>query len=123
MTLQNEPTGEPGGPGREPRPRNTTAQLKGDIDSGREGDKIGGFDPAASPLGTDEEASGVRPDPALVARDRRQEDATRASTAHENAASPELQPDGQGVRTPYVIPILIGVAAAVVLAVIVAALL
>jgi hypothetical protein len=119
MTLHDQPAG---GPRDGPRPRNTTARLKGDIDSGRDGDKSGGFDPAASPLGTDEEASGVRPDPALVARDRRQEDAVAGSSARENAASPELKPDGQGVRTPYLVPILIGVAAAIVVALIVAAL-
>lgn len=109
MTLQNEPNGAPAR-------RATAAELKGDIDSGREGDKVGGFDPAASPLGTDEEASGVRPEPDLVARDIRQEDAATKSSAHENAASPELQPDGQGAKTPYAVPILIGVAAAAVVA-------
>lgn len=36
----------------------TTAQLKGDIDSGRTGDKTEVFDPGLSPLGTDDEAAG-----------------------------------------------------------------
>lgn len=119
MTLHNDPGQDPRGA---PRRRANPAQLKGDIDAGREGDKVGGFDPAASPLGTDEEASGVQPAPDLVARDIRQEDTAPTRSAHENAASPELQPDGEGVRTPYLIPILIGVAAALVLAVIVAVL-
>jgi hypothetical protein len=37
----------------------TSAQLKGDIDSGRTGDKVGVFDPGLSPLGTDDEAAGT----------------------------------------------------------------
>jgi hypothetical protein len=39
----------------------TTAQLKGDIDSGRTGDKTEVFDPGLSPLGTDDEAAGTPP--------------------------------------------------------------
>jgi hypothetical protein len=37
----------------------TTEQLRADIDSGRTGDKVPGLDPAAAPLGTDEEAAGT----------------------------------------------------------------
>ena len=44
----------------------TTAQLKGDIDSGRTGDKIGVYDPGLSPLGTDDEAAGRPPEPQRV---------------------------------------------------------
>jgi hypothetical protein len=33
-------------------------RLKAAIDSGRTGDKVPGFDPAAAPLGTDEKAAG-----------------------------------------------------------------
>jgi hypothetical protein len=39
----------------------TSAQLKGDIDSGRTGDKVEVFDPGLSPLGTDDEAAGHPP--------------------------------------------------------------
>lgn len=40
----------------------TTSRLKKDIDTGQTGDKIPqGFDPGLAPLGTDDEASGVRP--------------------------------------------------------------
>ena len=35
------------------------SRLKNDINSGRTGDKIPAFDPAAAPLGTDEEAAGT----------------------------------------------------------------
>lgn len=40
----------------------TTAQLKHDIDSGLTQDKVAMFDPAASPLGTDDEAGGAPAD-------------------------------------------------------------
>jgi hypothetical protein len=43
-----------------------TERLRHDIDSGRTGDKIDWPDPAAAPLGTDEEAAGT-PVPSLVA--------------------------------------------------------
>ncbi|MGO4524599.1 hypothetical protein AB4097_06995 [Microvirga sp. 2MCAF35] len=55
----------------------TTAQLKGDIDSGRTGDKIRAFDPGLSPLGTDDEAAGTPPTPAQVDRARHQESSAR----------------------------------------------
>lgn len=41
---------------RPSRPTATSAQLKADIDSGLTGDKVSGLDPAAAPLGTDDEA-------------------------------------------------------------------
>jgi hypothetical protein len=44
----------------------TTAQLKGDIDSGRTGDKVGAYDPGLSPLGTDDEAAGMTPGPQRI---------------------------------------------------------
>ena len=45
---------------REGAPAESTAeQLKADIDSGRTGDKVNNPDPAAAPLGTDEEAAGT----------------------------------------------------------------
>jgi hypothetical protein len=37
----------------------TTEQLRDDIDSGRTRDKVAAIDPAAAPLGTDEEAAGT----------------------------------------------------------------
>ena len=46
----------------------TVEHLRADIDSGKTGDKVAGFDPAAAPLGADDEAAG-RPDSArAVAR-------------------------------------------------------
>jgi hypothetical protein len=48
-------------------PAPTTAKLRYDIDRGRGGDKVGAVDPAAAPLGTDEEAAGTPPSPEAVA--------------------------------------------------------
>jgi len=53
--------------------RPTTAMLKGDIDSGRTGDKNPVFDPGLSPLGTDDEAAGRPPTPFRIALARRYE--------------------------------------------------
>jgi len=55
----------------------TTAQLKGDINSGRTGDKNEVFDPGLSPLGTDEEAGGTPLRPEQVDLARRQESTDR----------------------------------------------
>ena len=54
-------------------PAPNVAMLKGDIDSGRTGDKNEVFDPGLSPLGTDEEAAGTPVAPAQVKRAREQE--------------------------------------------------
>lgn len=51
-------------------PGATPDQLRDDIDSGRTGDKVPGADPAAAPLGTDEEAAGTPLDPQTVERER-----------------------------------------------------
>ena len=52
--------------------RPTTQQLLHDINRGLTGDKIPAQDPAAAPLGTDDEAAGTSPSPDEVgdARDR-----------------------------------------------------
>ncbi|WP_230530074.1 hypothetical protein [Microvirga roseola] len=60
--------------------RPTTAQLKGDIDSGRTGDKVEVFDPGLSPLGTDDEAGGHPPTAEQVATARHQEGVARWQT-------------------------------------------
>jgi hypothetical protein len=51
----------------------TTSELRIDIDSGRTGDKIDSPDPAAVPLGTDDEAAGTPPSPERVKLALRQE--------------------------------------------------
>ncbi len=65
----------------EPRPKPTplrddgatSSELRHDIDSGATGDKLPMLDPAAAPLGSDAEASGVPPAPKEVAVARRME--------------------------------------------------
>lgn len=44
----------------------TTDRLRHDIDRGRGGDKVDNIDPAAAPLGTDDEAAGKPPTPAEI---------------------------------------------------------
>src|SRR5206468_3164685 len=51
----------------------TVDRLRADIDGGRAGDKIPGSDPAAAPLGTDEEAAGTPIGGDLGAQARRAE--------------------------------------------------
>ncbi len=51
----------------------TTSQLRQDIDQGRAGSKVNNPDPAAAPLGTDDEAAGVPPSAVAVEAARRQE--------------------------------------------------
>ena len=46
----------------------TTAKLRHDIDRGRGGDKVDVVDPAAAPLGTDDEAAGTPASPGAVAQ-------------------------------------------------------
>lgn len=58
----------------------TSDQLRAKIDSGRTGDKVGVSDPAAAPLGADDEAAGTPPSRAAL---------RQASTL-----------DGQGSTTP-----------------------
>jgi hypothetical protein len=55
----------------------TSAQLKGDIDSGRTGDKNPVFDLALAPLGTDDEAAGHPPSAHRIGMARRYENIQR----------------------------------------------
>jgi len=71
----------------------TSAQLKHDIDSGRTGDKIAGFDPAAAPLGTDEEAGGYSPTGPEIAQARALETGRGVTSRSTNSAEPRLAPD------------------------------
>lgn len=61
--------------------RMTPDQLRAATDRGRTGDKVDHFDPAAAPLGTDEEAGGGR---LVVSED----DIRRATTPPPVAAEP-----------------------------------
>lgn len=78
----------------EPRPgagqRPYPEELRGKIDSGRTGDKVNFPDPAAAPLGTDDEAAGTPPPPAAVRQ------AIDTETSPETAG----QPPGDRTREP-----------------------
>lgn len=64
----------------------TTATLKHDINRGRGGDKVDVIDPAAAPLGTDDEAAGTPPSPEAVATAHRQEiDSARVSSERKDS--------------------------------------
>jgi hypothetical protein len=67
------------------------AQLRGDIDRGRTGDKTPGVDPAAAPMETDAEAGGTPPTPEEIAQAR---EAERRGPGRRNAADPRKTPDG-----------------------------
>ena len=62
-------------------------ELRGAIDSGRTGDKVAYPDPAAAPLGTDDEAAGVGPPPWAVRQALERETARPASA--EAVSEPE----------------------------------
>jgi hypothetical protein len=82
----------------------TTAQLRHDIDSGRTGSKINFPDPAAAPLGTDDEAAGTPPSAEAVSLARRQEAARPATGARAN-------PDGLDLGVVIYTGIVGGIAA------------
>jgi hypothetical protein len=77
-----------------------TSRLRADIDAGRTGDKAPGEDPAAAPLGTDEEAAGTPIDPALAERVRRAEQHRDGEAiSRQNAASRVEDAPASGNRT------------------------
>ena len=61
------------------------ARLRDDIDRGAAGDKVAFSDPAASPLGTDDEAGGHPPTAEQVQHARKQETRAEASDAKRTA--------------------------------------
>lgn len=48
--------------------KSSSAELRGDIDRGLTGDKVAAEDPAAAPLGTDDEAAGTPTPPEVMAQ-------------------------------------------------------
>ncbi len=74
--------------------RPTTAMLKGDVDSGRTGDKNPVFDPGLSPLGTDDEAAGRPPSALRVALARRYESVGRWTKGSRKTGAAHHKHDG-----------------------------
>ena len=77
--------------------RPTTAMLKGDIDSGRTGDKNPVFDPGLSPLGTDDEAAGHPPSHLRVALARWHENVERWRSGSGGTSAAHVKRDGMPV--------------------------
>jgi len=75
-----EPRPVPPPPGR----RDNVVQLRRDIDSGATRDKVAMLDPAAAPLGTDDEAAGATSSPEMVANVRSIERAPARVIARED---------------------------------------
>ena len=95
-----------------------TARLRADIDSGRTGDKVAMSDPAAAPLGTDDEAAGTPPPGHAMAAARAAE--ARPAAAHPTIAASATKPAEQwgallvaGVVTVVAVCLLVAVVAAV----------
>ena len=81
--------------------RPTAQELEGAIDRGHTGDKVAFFDPAASPLGTDDEAAGT-PETPPRSRDQEDDDRTPELIGYARTALNRCvwRRDGQGVRSP-----------------------
>jgi hypothetical protein len=65
------------------RPDGSVQRLRADIDRGRTGDKVDWPDPAAAPLGTDDEAGGA-PTAARTGAAVRQAESLRAGVPRQN---------------------------------------
>ena len=72
----------------------TSAMLKGDINSGRTGDKVEVHDPGLSPLGTDDEAAGHPPSAFRVALARFNETKARWQSGSRPAGAAHNMVDG-----------------------------
>lgn len=87
------------------RPDGSVQRLRADIDRGRTGDKVDWPDPAAAPLGTDDEAGGA-PTGARTGAAVRQAESIRASAAPQ---------DRGGIGSAWVVIAVTIVVAAVVI--------
>ena len=96
-----------------PPPTADAQRLRHDIDSGRTGDKIPVEDPAAAPLGTDDEAAGVRMPESGSPTPREGHPAPPSGHAkgHENGAA-----RGLGVAVASMLAVIVVVAAVVMVA-------
>jgi hypothetical protein len=68
----------------------TTEELRREIDAGRTGDKVKAGDPAAAPLGTDEEAAGTPVSPEAVELTRSREVIHDKPQWHDSFAGPAV---------------------------------
>jgi hypothetical protein len=95
-----------------------TSRLRADIDAGKTGDKAPGEDPAAAPLGTDEEAAGTPIDPALAEQVRRDERRPEEDALSRQNATPRAEDARISHKaTRGVVPALVWLGAGIGLAV------
>ncbi|NKX29527.1 hypothetical protein HGE68_06500 [Rhodobacteraceae bacterium R_SAG6] len=85
-------------------------RLRDRIDRGAGGDKVAFKDPAAAPLGTDDEAAGTPPSRAQVAQAMQQE-ATRASKAGRKPGPADMQAAGSRRRVLLIVTVFLALAA------------
>ncbi|MDR6954872.1 hypothetical protein J2X65_004248 [Ancylobacter sp. 3268] len=95
----------------------TSDQLRTEIDRGRAGDKVPFRDPAAAPLGTDDEAAGL---PTMDTVDRARDQETSATSHHLPAVTHEASRGfddnrGGGSVMPFVVRVVVWLAAIVAL--------
>lgn len=104
-----------------------SAQLKHAIDSGETGGKTAAPDPAASPLGTDDEAGGAAPNAARVAAAMRQERRSGPGDVEHDASRLDRNnaiPGGAAPRAQraWMPALIFGVALAAIVAIVLAVL-
>jgi hypothetical protein len=80
-------------------------QLRAAIDSGRTGDKVAYPDPAAAPLGADDEAAGTPPAPSAIRQTMARETSRRRQS--------RSRPDQRGFWILIGLMVVIGVALAI----------
>lgn len=99
------------------RQNDTADRLRADIDSGRTGDKVDFVDPAAAPLGTDDEAAGSPPTAVEVGRARAQEVRNRPADRTMARRSREGRHFG-GPNVQWVLPLVAVVVIGLVVAIV-----
>lgn len=93
-------------------------ELRKDIDEGKTGDKVPFRDPAAAPLGSDDEAAGHPPTPEAIALARKNETRT-GGNSHPNATEQGRDSFNAQKQTPW-LGIGIGLAVLVIAAIVIA---
>lgn len=113
MNAETDPTDRKHGDISAPNERSGAAgaaRLRDRIDRGAGGDKVAFQDPAAAPLGTDDEAAGTPPSAAQVSTAMQQE-ATRSPSADRKPGPEDRQGDGSRWRARWVVAGLLALAA------------
>ncbi|MFN3207972.1 MAG: hypothetical protein ACE369_03035 [Roseovarius sp.] len=86
------------------------ARLRDRIDRGAGGDKVAFQDPAAAPLGTDDEAAGTPPSATQVSMAMQQE-GTRSPSADRKPGPEDIQGDGAPRPARWIVAGLLALAA------------